>query len=196
MEDSTNKLGWMMNLSDQIQTPFANSAIFEDPLCSDCCTDHFPNIIPPMRNVSINRDQFSFFQGTAEQHAGNNSWNCQNHSNPLDLNFGAGTADISLMSYDLKETHEKFGTKRQQGLKNVNKGLVPLHAQDHIIAERKRREKLNQRFVELSSIIPSLKKVLLYFRYNHNSIMTCKNQERLLNSYNPNRSSWKKLLPA
>ncbi|KAE8709593.1 putative Mitochondrial editing factor 22 [Hibiscus syriacus] len=35
---------------------------------------------------------------------------------------------------------------------------TPLHAQDHVIAERKRREKLSQRFISLSALIPSLKK--------------------------------------
>uniref|UniRef100_A0A804Q5C9 BHLH domain-containing protein n=2 Tax=Zea mays TaxID=4577 RepID=A0A804Q5C9_MAIZE len=34
----------------------------------------------------------------------------------------------------------------------------PLH--DHIIAERKRRQKINQRFIELSTVIPGLKKEL------------------------------------
>ncbi|CAI0430709.1 unnamed protein product [Linum tenue] len=35
----------------------------------------------------------------------------------------------------------------------------PSHAQDHILAERKRREKLSQRFIALSSIVPGLKKM-------------------------------------
>ncbi|XP_062211997.1 transcription factor bHLH18-like [Phragmites australis] len=33
------------------------------------------------------------------------------------------------------------------------------YAQDHIIAERKRREKINERFIELSTVIPGLKKM-------------------------------------
>ncbi|KAM7250773.1 hypothetical protein ACFE04_022656 [Oxalis oulophora] len=33
------------------------------------------------------------------------------------------------------------------------------HAQDHILAERKRREKLSQRFIALSAILPGLKKM-------------------------------------
>ncbi|CAL4935259.1 unnamed protein product [Urochloa decumbens] len=33
------------------------------------------------------------------------------------------------------------------------------NSQDHIIAERKRREKINQRFIELSTVIPGLKKM-------------------------------------
>ncbi|XVF59177.1 hypothetical protein PTKIN_Ptkin07bG0254600 [Pterospermum kingtungense] len=35
---------------------------------------------------------------------------------------------------------------------------TPLHAQDHVIAERKRREKQSQRFISLSALIPGLKK--------------------------------------
>lgn len=35
----------------------------------------------------------------------------------------------------------------------------PSHAKDHVIAERKRREKLNQRFIALSALVPGLKKV-------------------------------------
>ncbi|GAY38860.1 hypothetical protein CUMW_039940 [Citrus unshiu] len=34
----------------------------------------------------------------------------------------------------------------------------PSHAKDHVIAERKRREKLNQRFIALSALVPGLKK--------------------------------------
>nr|GMC57596.1 transcription factor bHLH18-like [Ipomoea batatas] len=35
----------------------------------------------------------------------------------------------------------------------------PLQAQDHVLAERKRRENLTQRFISLSALIPGLKKV-------------------------------------
>ncbi|GMI67989.1 hypothetical protein like AT4G37850 [Hibiscus trionum] len=35
----------------------------------------------------------------------------------------------------------------------------PSHAQDHILAERKRREKLSHRFIALSAIVPGLKKM-------------------------------------
>jgi len=41
------------------------------------------------------------------------------------------------------------------------------YAQDHIIAERKRREKINQRFIELSTVIPGLKKVLIQIKSIH-----------------------------
>lgn len=40
---------------------------------------------------------------------------------------------------------------------------APLSALDHIMAERKRREKLSQRFIALSAIVPGLKKVVVSF---------------------------------
>ncbi|XP_065873167.1 transcription factor bHLH18-like [Euphorbia lathyris] len=49
-----------------------------------------------------------------------------------------------------------------QGSKKIaaaGSGRTPSHAQDHVIAERKRREKLSQRFIALSSIVPGLKKM-------------------------------------
>jgi len=36
----------------------------------------------------------------------------------------------------------------------------PAHAQDHIMAERKRREKLSQSFIALAALVPGLKKVI------------------------------------
>ncbi|TVU45760.1 hypothetical protein EJB05_05259, partial [Eragrostis curvula] len=47
---------------------------------------------------------------------------------------------------------------RRGGLKSPGSMATP-YAQDHIIAERKRREKINQRFIELSTVIPGLKKM-------------------------------------
>ncbi|MQL86814.1 hypothetical protein Taro_019347 [Colocasia esculenta] len=60
------------------------------------------------------------------------------------------------------------GTKRscvsmaaEVGGRRANTGSTrpPSHSQDHIIAERKRREKLSQRFIALSAIVPGLKKM-------------------------------------
>lgn len=38
----------------------------------------------------------------------------------------------------------------------------PLQAQDHVIAERQRRERLSQMFIQLSSLVPGLKKVYMW----------------------------------
>lgn len=39
----------------------------------------------------------------------------------------------------------------------------PLQAQDHVVAERQRRERLSQMFIQLSSLVPGLKKVINLF---------------------------------
>ncbi|XP_057788027.1 transcription factor bHLH25-like [Salvia miltiorrhiza] len=46
-----------------------------------------------------------------------------------------------------------------QGIKRVTPNTKLSQAQDHILAERKRREKLSQRFIALSALVPGLKKM-------------------------------------
>lgn len=59
------------------------------------------------------------------------------------------------------ETHDFSPKYGQAGLKRPVPSMSrsPLHAQDHVIAERKRREKLSQRFIALSAVVPGLKKM-------------------------------------
>ncbi|KAF5731887.1 transcription factor bHLH18-like [Tripterygium wilfordii] len=61
-------------------------------------------------------------------------------------------------------SHGSFGNQSQahkasQGTKRIDTSVRLSPAQDHIIAERKRREKLSQRFIALSAIVPGLKKM-------------------------------------
>ncbi|KAK4380850.1 Transcription factor [Sesamum angolense] len=46
-----------------------------------------------------------------------------------------------------------------QGAKRISTATRLAQAQDHILAERKRREKLSQRFIALSTLVPGLKKM-------------------------------------
>ncbi|KAH6833139.1 basic helix-loop-helix DNA-binding superfamily protein [Perilla frutescens var. hirtella] len=46
-----------------------------------------------------------------------------------------------------------------QGIKRISPNNKISQAQDHILAERKRREKLSQRFIALSALVPGLKKM-------------------------------------
>ncbi|KAL6545853.1 hypothetical protein OROGR_009727 [Orobanche gracilis] len=65
-----------------------------------------------------------------------------------------GTVDYQKNnSYSMEK--EKSSSCNYQGFK-VNSNRV---AQDHILAERKRREKLSQRFIALSALVPGLKKM-------------------------------------
>ncbi|XP_042468168.1 transcription factor bHLH18-like isoform X1 [Zingiber officinale] len=61
--------------------------------------------------------------------------------------------EVLVATGDLKRS---FDTMLGQGPK---RGRTASHNQEHILAERKRREKLSQRFVALSAIVPGLKKM-------------------------------------
>ncbi|KAK9284869.1 hypothetical protein L1049_024049 [Liquidambar formosana] len=66
----------------------------------------------------------------------------------------------SMISKDCYE-NQPYAPKASQGTKRVLSTMTraPSHAQDHIMAERKRREKLSQRFIALSALVPGLKKM-------------------------------------
>ncbi|EEF33492.1 DNA binding protein, putative [Ricinus communis] len=63
--------------------------------------------------------------------------------------------------FGLGSFEDQYGsTYYNQGTKKAGASTrSPLHAQDHVIAERKRREKLSQRFIALSAVVPGLKKM-------------------------------------
>ncbi|XP_038721057.1 transcription factor bHLH25 [Tripterygium wilfordii] len=74
------------------------------------------------------------------------------------INMNRQYSSSSMLSNENK-THQpnpNRGTKRSQSATTTRS---PSHAQDHILAERKRREKLSQRFIALSAIVPGLKKM-------------------------------------
>ncbi|CAL4926605.1 unnamed protein product [Urochloa decumbens] len=89
---------------------------------------------------------------------------------PVSWNFGAGAA-LPGNSDGMVATEAGAATTRRlpdivcrslptrrAGARSAGSMAAP-YAQDHIIAERKRREKINQRFIELSTVIPGLKKM-------------------------------------
>ncbi|KAG2546930.1 hypothetical protein PVAP13_9KG057800 [Panicum virgatum] len=89
-------------------------------------------------------------------HAPNISWSSGGGGGAASWTFGA-------------TTFAHPGSNGLRGLPDLGHGAPPTrragvgsmsasYAQDHIIAERKRREKINQRFIELSTVIPGLKK--------------------------------------
>ncbi|XP_039141116.1 transcription factor bHLH25-like [Dioscorea cayenensis subsp. rotundata] len=92
------------------------------------------------------------------------------------LSFGSSDSPVNhsnmyeeFLIEDVKPKDLRFlipkGSKRsheimvEQGVKKTVAGARPPSYQDHIIAERKRREKLSQRFIALSAMIPNLKKM-------------------------------------
>ncbi|KAK3137102.1 hypothetical protein QOZ80_5BG0447980 [Eleusine coracana subsp. coracana] len=87
------------------------------------------------------------------------SWNFSAASaQPTDENNGGRGGDVALPPPDTVATAARASTGRRGGGGSAASSS-PGPVQDHIIAERRRREKINQRFIELSTVIPGLKKM-------------------------------------
>ncbi|RWR84889.1 transcription factor bHLH18-like protein [Cinnamomum micranthum f. kanehirae] len=130
---------------------------------NSCTTEHVstPDASPPNllsfgnQNSPTNQQQFysNLIAGAAAK--------------PKDESLSPRTSNIPT---DILISQSSFFKPRLRvqgwsGAKRVNMGTArpPSHTQDHIIAERKRREKLSQRFIALSAIVPGLKKVIFLF---------------------------------
>ncbi|XP_044949511.1 transcription factor bHLH19-like isoform X2 [Hordeum vulgare subsp. vulgare] len=86
-------------------------------------------------------------------------------SRPMSWNFSAAAqatqlpADIDISPRPAAPRgHSTPAAGRRSG-GGAASSASPGPVQDHIIAERRRREKINQRFIELSTVIPGLKKM-------------------------------------
>jgi len=88
---------------------------------------------------------------------------------PTSIDGLRGSSPLSSIEYVQQQGKAKQGffpanvtDATRMGMVNVPAPVVKStgHTQDHIMAERKRREKLSQRFIALSAIVPGLKKVL------------------------------------
>jgi hypothetical protein len=84
---------------------------------------------------------------------------------PMSWNFGAVSARPSssgggtLLAAVASPTPELVcGSQTARSTAGTGSASAA-YAKGHIMAERKRREKINQRFIELSAVIPGLKKV-------------------------------------
>ncbi|KAJ7968362.1 transcription factor bHLH25-like [Quillaja saponaria] len=91
-----------------------------------------------------------------------------NYINQMDIVKPKEEADSpnrnNTMPSDILMSQGSFGNqnyvfKTCQGAKRISTSAKLSQTQDHIIAERKRREKLSQRFIALSAIVPGLKKM-------------------------------------
>lgn len=84
---------------------------------------------------------------------------CGSTSNTFTISFGDHKSQTTKNQNQLYEEYELLGSieipKRVSSTKRNHR-----QAQEHVIAERKRREKLTQRFISLSSLLPEIKKVM------------------------------------
>nr|WCO08322.1 hypothetical protein [Suaeda aralocaspica] len=98
----------------------------------------------------------------------NNSSSCSNQTNSGGLITPKDEVAISNVSYPSPEVFgsspvssvekQNEASPRIASIKSTNAAMSQ-QSRDHIMAERKRREKLSQKFIALSAIIPGLKKM-------------------------------------
>nr|AKN09550.1 basic helix-loop-helix transcription factor [Salvia miltiorrhiza] len=96
------------------------------------------------RLISFENERFSSFSPTNADHR---STDCNNLT-PQIISFSSSTKD--------DDDDGDFGGKRERASTATR---TPLQAQDHLMAERKRREDLRHLFIALSKVVPGLKKL-------------------------------------
>lgn len=87
----------------------------------------------------------------------------ENSNSPPGFTATTHQQHYSTVKLPKNEMDNNIGTSNfpARGVKRVSvtsRSIV--NAQDHVLAERKRREKLSQKFIALSAVLPGLKKVL------------------------------------
>lgn len=85
------------------------------------------------------------------------------NSHPSSKTFTISFGDLKPKEETL-QFHDSLGYEAARTTKVSITLRNPIQAQDHVFAERRRREKLNQNFISLSTVLPSLKKVNYYTR--------------------------------
>lgn len=96
-----------------------------------------------------------------------NSWNScitENNIPPPPPKASSSSSSSHIISFDNSSSYYAVDydvkPKNEVGSRRVGSfARTPLRTQDHVLAERKRREKLSQSFISLSALIPGLKKV-------------------------------------
>jgi len=79
-------------------------------------------------------------------------------ANEMACPITTSTTSLDTISQGILGNHN-YLFKACQETKKIGRRTKISHPQDHIIAERKRREKLSQRFIALSALVPGLQKV-------------------------------------
>ncbi|XVF17442.1 hypothetical protein REPUB_Repub10bG0122600 [Reevesia pubescens] len=123
---------------------------------SSTTTEHVP------QKASSPTSQILSFEKSTSLPAGSQQfYNIDNAVKPKDETVSSGNMNFSPLITNGPYENTNYAPKiHNQGMKRTySMARSPSHAQDHIMAERKRREKLSQRFIALSAIVPGLKKM-------------------------------------
>ncbi|XVF61440.1 hypothetical protein PTKIN_Ptkin08bG0129600 [Pterospermum kingtungense] len=147
-KNTTTFSGSSIETSDQRPTKQLKSS--SSSWNSSTTTDHVP------QKPSSPTSQFLSFEKSQQ------FYNIENAVKaPKDETVSSGNMSFSplITTNDPYENTIYTPTINQGTKRNYCMTRSPSHAQDHIMAERKRREKLSQRFIALSAVVPGLKKM-------------------------------------
>ncbi|KAK7386179.1 hypothetical protein VNO78_26213 [Psophocarpus tetragonolobus] len=100
----------------------------------------------------------SFENSTVEPAALQNRPKSNNHYYSPNKHFGGDAICSSLLSSEATVLSSEHVTKPAKAKQGAKKCRSSSETQDHIMAERKRRQELSERFIALSATIPGLKK--------------------------------------
>lgn len=169
MEDSSFTNQWFMNsLDDTSLLPFA--AAFGENIHHSFSHQNF-NLKTSMDSVRPTKQLRTDHLSNPQPAFSPNilSFVNSNHANQMGLmkpkEEAVCSKSINNLPSDMVVSQDSFGNqyyafKASQGPKMISANGTRLsQSQDHIIAERKRREKLSQRFIALSAVVPGLKKM-------------------------------------
>lgn len=81
------------------------------------------------------------------------------NTNSSDLDHISNLETINFSSSSSNDEYLPHSSKGANHNRISAASRTPLQAQDHVVAERKRRENLTQLFISLSKVVPGLKKV-------------------------------------
>ncbi|KAL5561111.1 hypothetical protein UlMin_030858 [Ulmus minor] len=165
---------WQMNYLDELSMPPIAAALGENlqhPY-SHLNLNH-SGIDRPMKHPRTNSWNSSEINHSSNPQVASNAPNflsfvSSNYMNQMGYvkpkEEADGLKNANTLPSDVLVSQDCFGNqnyvlKANQGSKRVITNTRLAQAKDHILAERKRREKLSQRFIALSAIVPGLKKM-------------------------------------
>lgn len=169
MDDSGMFIQWAMETLEHAQDAAAVGDFFPSSLLE---LDHSA-ALQNGRDVAAHRyaatDSWSSGDSGAAVAAKNDGWssNCSTNYPAASWNFTSAVAQPASIieatpspsaapSHVVPELAHRSPPSRKSSAAST--GTVPT-VQEHVMAERKRREKINRRFIELSTVIPGLKKM-------------------------------------
>lgn len=168
-----NCMPWEVESPESVAPARPHKQLKPSTWTTSCTPTSSDPILPPNPAASISTSQIISFANS------NSSSSVASHKfysldsatvkpkteNVYNDNFDFTAFNISDSTFDY---NDKLVLKHHKGL-IANKASIttrnPIQAQDHVMAERKRREKLSQSFIALSAVLPGLKKVIYPLHY-------------------------------